>query len=139
MFVTRTGDVPIILTAPHGGEEWIAGVEKRSHGCIVLDSHTIQVMENVIDQMRNMGHNPYFIYTRITRKNCDFNRPAERAFENEEVRPFYEFYHNTITSYIHEIHARGLKCLLVDIHGHSAKGYLDTILRGTQNGKTFPM
>jgi hypothetical protein len=86
------------------------------------------------------GVQPFFIYTTITRCHCDFNRPAETAFEDPAVAPFYNHYHGTIAQYLKEIAPKGSQsCFLLDIHGQSEPGYKDKILRGTQNGKTMPL
>jgi len=59
-------------------------------------------------------------------------------YDEDEAKEYYDAYHNAINDFIKEMKVKfpTQLPLLLDIHGQSAK--LDSVLRGTANGKTYP-
>lgn len=140
LFSVEVGDLPIILTAPHGGSKAIPGVPER-HGKEVdffksaTDAFTDQLTEKLADAIEaKMGKSPYVVIARFHRKYLDANRRARDAFESQEAATVYSAYHKAIADARNEVINRWGGGALFDIHGQGAEPR--AIFRGTQNGKT---
>jgi len=132
------GNIPILLTAPHGGREFIQGMQGRRYGVTATDLNTLPMIKIVRDIMRTeYDCVPYVVGAYFSRKYIDANRSARSAYEDENAREIYNAYHRQIALYIQEMKNKfpDNHPLLVDIHGQSA--YPDTIFRGTRNTKTL--
>jgi N-formylglutamate amidohydrolase len=140
----QQGQLPIILSAPHGGLLPIPGVavrkgdglEKGPRGFVtVRDSGTEELAHDIADAVaERIGKKPYFVIARFERKYADPNRPPDIAYEDPNAKPTYDAYHTALAQYCREIHATFDRGLLLDVHGQGAKK--DTIFRGTKEGKT---
>lgn len=132
--------MPIILTAPHGGEEWIPGVPKRTGAGVetVQDGYTYELTIMLADEIfRLTGRKPYVVAAQFIRKNIDANRPAHKAYDHQKAKKYYDTYHNKVAEYVNEVKQRWGHGLLLDIHAHGAEGKRDTIFRGTDEGRTL--
>jgi glutamine amidotransferase-like uncharacterized protein/N-formylglutamate amidohydrolase len=140
LIIVEAGDLPIILTAPHGGGESIPGVPKRlgkgvSKFASVSDVHTDKLAKKLADAIEaKMGKRPFVVIARFHRQYLDANRRARDAYESPEAEEFYEAYHQAIADARSEIVKRWERGLLIDIHGQAEDPKV--IFRGTQNGKT---
>ena len=134
------GDLPIILSAPHGGHNEIPGVPaRRGEGVAQFknrsDSRTDELADKLADALESkLGKRPYIVIARFHRKYLDANRRASGAYESENAKEVYDTYHHALASARREVTRRWGHGMLLDIHGQSAKP--KTIIRGTQNGKT---
>ena len=141
---TAAGELPIILSAPHGGTAEIPGVEKRSTdgkasggaGFVVArDSGTEELAYEVADAIAaRIGKRPYIVVSQIHRQYLDPNRPEDIAFDDSDAKPVYDRYHRTLETYCREVTNRFHSGLLLDLHGQASKR--DTVFRGTRNGRT---
>jgi N-formylglutamate amidohydrolase len=136
----QKGELPIILSAPHGGKDQLPGVDER-HGLaadqfvIVRDTGTLELAEKLSKALeKEFGAKPYLVAAKFERKQIDANRPAMDAYESDLAKPYYEAYHAALKSYCTEVRKAWGRGLLIDLHGQAAKA--DTIFRGTQNLKT---
>jgi N-formylglutamate amidohydrolase len=136
LVLARAGNLPIVLTAPHGGLESIPGVPLRSRGTTVTDAYTIELAEAVSRHLANaLGAEPYLVAARFSRKYADANRAEEDAFESAHAKPAYDAYHAQIRDYIAQMKERFPRgALLLDIHGQAEDP--DVVHRGTRNGAT---
>ncbi|WP_197454725.1 gamma-glutamyl-gamma-aminobutyrate hydrolase family protein [Stieleria varia] len=136
----ETGELPIILSAPHGGRNSIPDVPERlgvgsKKFVNVADSNTDRLTEKLADELqRQLGKRPYVVIARFHRKYLDVNRRAQWAYESDNARLAYDAYHQAISDARREIIERWGHGLLLDIHGQAADPV--AIFRGTQNGKT---
>lgn len=137
----QRGDLPIILTAPHGGEKRIPSILDRegrgvSMFVTVLDDGTLQLALELSDKIYAMtGKRPYLVAADFTRKQIDANRPPSGAYETAAAKTYYDFYHNKIAQFVDEIkHRYGNKAFLLDIHGQGSDEL--TVYRGTRNRQT---
>jgi hypothetical protein len=121
------GTMPVILTSPHGGSETPANVTERTDaatpaGCDFVtsrDNETATITEAVTQKILDLtGLSPYAVVARFHRRFIDANRSRNCAFNDADARPFYDEYHNRVSSYIRQIldqnQGRGF---LFDIHG----------------------
>ena len=134
------GELPIILSAPHGGREALVeapvrlgkGVDRFKTSS---DARTDLLTEKLADSLeQKLGKRPYVVIARVQRKYVDANRPATGAYESEQAKVAYDSYHQALADARQKIMQRWGHGLLLDIHGQVAEP--KAIFRGTQNGKT---
>jgi N-formylglutamate amidohydrolase len=130
------GSLPLILTVPHDGGDYVGRVLVRSKGALSRDVGTRELAERVSDLLeKRLGARPYLVVARFNRKFVDANRAEEEAFESPDAQPAWRAYHETIAAFIAEVKPRfPAGALLVDVHGQSEEP--DTVFRGTRAGLT---
>ncbi len=147
LVVSQRGELPIILSAPHGGTQIVPdvparkgeGLAKGGAGfSVAFDGNTDLLLKDLSAAIADkMGKKPYFVYARFSRKFIDANRPPEIGYEDPKAKPVYDVYHETLGAYCREVQKNFGRGLLLDIHGQGSAR--DTIFRGTQNGKTVKL
>ncbi len=140
----QKGDLPIILSAPHGGLLEIPGVpERKGEGMkkgpsgffAGRDVNTELLTAAIATALeKRLGKKPYFVISKAHRKYVDPNRPVEIAVEHPRAREVYDAYRGTLTKFCDDVGRRFGAGLLVDVHGQGSAR--DTVFRGTQNGTT---
>jgi len=133
----QKGDVPVIITAPHGGTNAINNVITRPNGVLLRDDGTYELALLVNEELTKLlkGRKPYVVAARFHRKYIDANRAAEEAYESPAAKAIYEDYHQHIRDSVAETRRRfGGEGLLVDLHGQARDAA--SIFRGTANGLT---
>ncbi|HEU5237129.1 MAG TPA: N-formylglutamate amidohydrolase [Pyrinomonadaceae bacterium] len=122
------GALPVVLTAPHGGDKQPPGVPKERQQKNVpadcrfeknTDRFTRTITRAVAQALFDVfGEAPYVVMADFDRAFIDANRTPECAFDDPDARQFYEEYHNTIRGFVDEIRTdNGGLGLLFDIHG----------------------
>ncbi|HKY08095.1 MAG TPA: hypothetical protein VJQ55_07640, partial [Candidatus Binatia bacterium] len=135
-----SGDLPIILTAPHGGRQAVPGVgARRGVGVpqftVERDSNTAELAEMVADKTaERLAAKPFVVIARFERKYIDANRAEAAAFESPAAKVHYDAYHQAIEAAVQAVRQKWGGGLLIDIHGQGAEA--ETIFRGTDNGKS---
>lgn len=141
LVLVRAGTMPVVLTAPHGGEAAIPGVgprdvrgkgERYNAG---QDPRTDRLAIGIADEVKALtGKSPYLVVARFHRKYIDANRPPDVAYDNPASKPYYDHYHGTIRRFVDEVRAAYPRAVLLDVHGqHKDPG---VVMRGTINGKS---
>ena len=132
--------LPIILSAPHGGRQPIpeapvrrgVGVAQFTTG---RDNNTGELVERIAAKLEErFGAKPFLIIALFERKYVDANRPSASAYESDQGKLYYEFYHQELRAACERVRREWGRGLLLDIHGQGTG--VDTIYRGTSNGKT---
>jgi N-formylglutamate amidohydrolase len=133
--VVQAGDLPVILTAPHGGTE-MAGLPTRNGGTTLRDAQTLELTQNLARGLAaRLGAAPYVVAAKFSRKVIDANRAPAEAFEDASAQPLYNAYHAQISRFVADAKARfPAGVLLIDVHGQSAEP--NAVVRGTRNGAT---
>jgi len=137
------GDLPIILSAPHGGRTEVPGVPPRRGDGVPdfvteRDTNTLEVTLALAAAIEAaLGAKPHVVVARVERKYVDLNRPADAAYESKEVAPIYDAYHAALDAAGKKVQADWGRGLLLDVHGQ--KDAVDTIYRGTADGKTVTL
>ncbi len=140
LVTSEPGDLPIILSAPHGGREAIVDAPVRLGKGVArfvtsTDARTDLLTEKLADSLeQKLGKRPYVVIARVQRKYVDANRPATGAYESELGKVAYDTYHRALADAREKVVQRWGRGLLLDIHGQVAEP--KAIFRGTQNGKT---
>ena len=146
LVLVQQGELPIILTAPHGGREAIPGIEPRQDKANVeayrqwggfkhgADPNTDILAQGIAAEIAKLtGKKPYLVVARFSRKYIDANRPPKLALDSPEAWPYYDSYHRSVRRFIEEILANYPAGLLIDVHGQSKDP--DVLMRGTLNGR----
>ncbi len=137
LVIVESGELPVILTAPHGGGQDVPGCALRTPvGTRFVDrpdQHTDVLARGIADELKRLtGKPPYLVMARFHRKFIDANRRADEAYGDAGCAAVYDAYHAAIRRHINEIRARHPQAMLFDIHGQAV--YPDSILRGTHYG-----
>lgn len=136
MVVSSKGTLPLILTVPHDGGEFLGFIPVRTKGVVVRDAGTRELAERVATLLEErLGKRPYVVIAKFSRKYLDANRPEHEAMESQDALPAYRAYHDQVASFVGEIKRQfPMGSLLVDVHGQSDAPY--TTFRGTRAGLT---
>jgi len=130
------GSLPLILTVPHDGGEFLGLLPVRTKGAVVRDAGTRDLAERVASLLESRtGKRPYIVIARFSRKYLDANRSEQDAMESPDALPAYRHYHNQISSFVAEVKTKFPGgAILVDVHGQSDDP--NTTFRGTRAGLT---
>ncbi|MGV3627362.1 MAG: N-formylglutamate amidohydrolase [Betaproteobacteria bacterium] len=137
LVIVESGELPVILTAPHGGGQDVPGCTLRSPvGTRFVnrpDQHTDVLTRGIADELKRLtGKPPYLVMARFHRKFIDANRRSDEAYGDPGCAAVYDAYHAAIRRLIDEVRTKHPHAMLFDIHGQAA--YPDSILRGTHYG-----
>lgn len=130
------GTLPLVLTVPHDGGEFLGLVPVRTKGELVRDAGTRDLAERVASRLEErLGKRPYMVVAKFSRKYLDANRAEQDAMESKDALPAYRAYHDQIAAFVSELKAKFPSgALLVDVHGQGADP--NTTFRGTRAGLT---
>ncbi len=123
------GNIPIILSVPHGGDISPSEISNRTYGVTVTDSNTIELAMSIRSYFYSIyGIRPYVIINNLRRTKLDANRDKTEAAQGNiyAERAFDEF-HYYIENAREEIIAKFNTGILFDIHGHGPNpdGFVD--------------
>jgi hypothetical protein len=115
------GDLPLVLSAPHGGDLTPNEIPDRSWGTIVRDRNTLDLALRIRDALKaRTGFYPFIILSRLHRTKLDPNREiVEAAQEDPEAeRAWWEFqtFIDEAKEIIEESFGDGF---YIDLHGHA--------------------
>ncbi len=145
LITIQEGQIPIILSAPHGGDQPIPGADARNGAGLEAGPSGFRTVRDVnTDRLAlalsaaleaKTGKKPYLVVAKFARRYADVNRPPTIGYEAPGAKPAYDAYHETLARFCGEVKQKWGRGLLLDIHGQGAKR--DTIFRGTGNGKSL--
>lgn len=117
------GNLPIILSAPHGGSLQPSSIPDRDcEGCVTInDAYTKLITEGIAEKIHAItACYPHVVINLLHRKKFDANRDIEDAADgNVSVEQSWYAYHDFIElagSQIADHYDRGL---FIDLHGHA--------------------
>ncbi len=114
------GTLPIILSAPHGGEILPKEIKTRTSGVFEKDDYTKELTLEIIKEFeKSLGKTPYAVIASISREKIDLNRKKEEAFEDKKALKIYDRFHNLIKFSKNEVEKKFAKGIYIDIHGQS--------------------
>jgi hypothetical protein len=122
------GDLPIVVSVPHGGALTPASIPDRTAGTTVTDTNTIELGRAVRDAFASgTGRTPHLIVMHLRRTKVDANREVvEAAQGNAEAQLAWTEYHQFIEQAIGLARATGGDGFYLDLHGHGhAKARLE--------------
>ena len=114
------GNIPMLLSIPHGGSVNPDEIPDRSYGTYVTDSNTIELGLSISNHFfQKFDVRPYLVINNLDRIKLDANRDKSEAAQGNVFaeRSFDEF-HNYIRIARDEIESKFGFGILFDIHGH---------------------
>ena len=121
------GDCPLILSAPHGGDEMPESIKTRSQGVFDKDDNTLELTKAIIEAFYELtDYTPYATIAHISREKVDINREPKEAYDDENAKHAYLEFHKSIINAKKEVEKSFGRGLYIDIHGQShPKAYLE--------------
>lgn len=119
------GNCPIIISVPHGGSILPPNMRLRERGCFLRDDNLIFTSKSIKKYLTVKNLKPYFVYSRISRKDIDFNRDLFNAQNSNNGKKLWQRYHNKISEYQKEIVKIHGYCLYFDLHGQSTRDFVE--------------
>ena len=120
------GNLPLVISAPHGGYEKPDEITDRSQGS---DHHDKKTLETALEVQKRFyeltGKYPFVILNRLHRVKLDPNRAFEVATQGDSLSAIaYNEFHGFIDTAEKEVEAIWGKGLYIDIHAHNHKTQL---------------
>lgn len=116
------GNLPIILSAPHGGEKKPNDIPDRNcNACVTINDTNTQELTREVRAaiVEQTGCYPYVILNRLHRSKLDANREIiEAANGNTQAEAAWKFYHAQVDSSRKFVTASYGKGIFLDLHGH---------------------
>lgn len=115
------GDLPIVLTSPHGGRLKPGAIATRTKGVTEMDANTQELARAVLDALHaRSGRHAHLIASHLHRSKLDPNREIIEAAQGDPIaeRTWREF-HATIKGALDAAVARHGFAFLIDLHGHA--------------------
>ncbi|HLS28235.1 MAG TPA: hypothetical protein VK041_06255 [Opitutales bacterium] len=135
----QKGDLPIVISAPHGGSADIPGGEEKTEGTTVRDMNTEQLAKLIADRLaERLNGKPHYVIAQFSRRYVDANRgpgfSESQAYGGPVSKVQYDAFHNAVRAAVSEIRETSETGLLIDLHGQSR--FPGKMIRGTVNGQT---
>lgn len=136
------GQIPVILTVPHGislDESTCTHLTERQNGLKVEELHVLQLTNLLVEGLRHLWAVPHVLIARVHRSRIDFARSQtvlrnECAYDDPRAEPYYLAFEDHLTTLCHQLTQSHPNVLLLDVHGCIREDY-DAFL-GTLNGQT---
>jgi hypothetical protein len=116
------GNMPLIISIPHGGQLQPASIPDRSCDDItaVTDLYTIELAREISKSMQEMYNiKPYLVICNLKRTKIDQNRElAEATCGNTALEATWQLFHNYIDTAIADVVSKFGSALYIDLHGH---------------------
>lgn len=115
------GDIPLIITVPHGGSLKPESMADRTYGIFDMDLNTIPTTLAIYDAFKKKtGHSPHLVINNLDRTKLDANRPVEEAAQGDSMATlaWEQYQHYIVRGRLFSMEQCG-KGLLLDLHGQS--------------------
>lgn len=141
-----TGDMPLVISVPHGGTAYLPGVGIRRcpNSMTPTDINTIETALEIRKAFLSVYHvSPYLVICHLSRRNVDQNRDINSGTcGNKLMRDSWTSFHHYIDSALALAVKKYGFALYIDLHGHSHPvkrvelGYLLTATQLESAGNT---
>src|SRR5262245_20206015 len=114
------GDLPLILSAPHGGREKPDELPDREQGTFAFDTNTQELARATAGELHTRtGHWPHVIICRVHRRKIDCNREIkEGAAGNPLTEQAWREFQACVDAAQAEVVKQQGRGLYIDLHGH---------------------
>ena len=148
---SKKGNIPLILSVPHGGTLECSEIPIRLDGVLGVDKNTIELAQELIFRLEDVSERyfsvkkfPSYVISKVRRCKIDLNRIEAEAYISSSriAKKLYQLYHKQIRELIDYNLYKYNYSLLLDIHGFEKhkrpQGYRDVeIVLGTKNLATL--
>jgi hypothetical protein len=118
----HSGNLPIILSASHGGMAKPDSLPDRScTGCVTTADLNTTELAILIDSFITVktGCYAHLVFSNLHRVKLDANRNLPEAIDGNIItKPFYDRYHDFMQAASDSVKKKHRKGLVIDIHGH---------------------
>lgn len=114
------GDLPLVISAPHGGSMTPGEIPDRTWGETVTDANTEETLLAVRDAfIARTGYAPHVVLSHLERTKLDPNRDVEEGAQgNVFARNAWQEWHDFIEEAEGAVAERYGSGLYIDLHGH---------------------
>jgi hypothetical protein len=114
------GDLPVVISVPHGGALAPVAIPDRTVGTTVTDSNTVELGRAVSAAFSTRsGRAPHLVIVHLRRTKLDANREVvEGAQGNADAIQAWNEYHAFIEQAMAAVRQRSGTGFYVDLHGH---------------------
>ncbi|MCK0159112.1 hypothetical protein [Allomuricauda sp. F6463D] len=117
---TVRGNMPLVISAPHGGTISPETIEDRDCGTKVMDNNTAELAFEIKNALEQLDKRPHLIVARLARTKVDFNRNMEQATcGNQQMEYTWHQYHKYIEESIDAAIKEFGYAMYIDLHGQS--------------------
>ena len=120
------GQLPLVLSAPHGGKESPSWIPTRTCGPHAADRYTLELVEALVPLIAKEmgGRAPFAVYNKLHRSKMDANREINVGTEGGLYASMvHELYHDSLQMCVDEARAftsnTADQVLVIDMHGYS--------------------
>lgn len=115
------GELPIVITSPHGGDLNPESIPKRTVGVTDRDYNSLLLARALVDALeKTSGQRPHLIASHLHRRKLDPNREIkEAAAGNPQAERAWGEFHDFIRAATAAAVARHGFAFLIDVHGHA--------------------
>jgi len=120
----QAGTLPVILSAPHGGQLTPEELDTRPDATVLLDTATQELTEEIATALHERtGQRPHVVMMHLRRDKVEANAwTIESATAGQpEAEAVYWGYHGWIDQAVHAVETTYGRGLYIDIHGMSAE------------------
>ncbi|MBU1101804.1 MAG: hypothetical protein KKA84_15510 [Bacteroidetes bacterium] len=117
------GNLPIVLTAPHGGYDKPEEINDRTRSALNQDIRTMELTRELSKRIYEVtGKYPYVIINKLHRIKLDPNREKEVAIQGDSLAGLaYDEFHELIEIAEKDVYANWGTGFYIDIHAHPYK------------------
>ncbi len=115
------GDLPLIISAPHGGRETPDDIPTRDQGVVQSDRNTQELARSIAAEIHaRTGHHPHLVICRLHRQKLDCNREiAEAAAGDPIAEKAWAEYHAFLDQARATAIAASGNAFYIDLHGQN--------------------
>ncbi len=119
------GDLPLVISAPHGGRETPDEIPQREKGVVEIDTNTQELARAIAEEIRTVtGHRPHLITCRLHRGKLDCNREVvEAAAGSPAAEKAWSEYHAFIERALAAAVTQSGRAFYIDLHGQNHKDH----------------
>lgn len=118
----KYGDIPVVLSVPHGGMEEPADFIIRRSGNRMVDMYTLDLALELEKCLQAAWGSPYLAAGLLRRCIIDYNRPPGEAYDDPGAARHYLKFHSALGECLTMARQDQGACLLLDIHGRKGGG-----------------
>ncbi len=114
------GDMPLIITAPHGGHLMPSEIPDRSKGVVDTDANTLELARTIAAEIHaQTGRHIHLVICHLHRSKLDANRElADAAQGGQLAEHAWAEHHNFIAQACSAAVKQFGVAFLIDLHGH---------------------
>lgn len=117
------GELPLVLSAPHGGLLKPKSVADRTYGVVDSDANTQDLARRIATEVKKQtGKSMDLVISHLHRSKLDPNREIKEAAQGDKTaEKIWQEYHSYIEKALKKAVARHGRAFFIDLHGQNHK------------------